>query len=203
MIPERTATIPVGPGLTLEAAIAVPVDAGAGVVLCHPHPLYGGDMHNPVVVRAARAGMVARLALVAPSSLLGREDVRHWRLLDVRARACRIGCSATTSPRLTRRCVPSLSTTSAWSSGPMEPMACTRCPASWCSWSGRSAAGRNTQVSSAGGRRSLIAHRRGSLLASGPLHGSQRGCSGVRGEAVGVGRASRSRTLVLDNLSRT
>ena len=53
MIPERTATIPVGPGLTLEAALALPPDATAGVVVCHPHPLYGGDMHSPVVVRAA------------------------------------------------------------------------------------------------------------------------------------------------------
>src|SRR5437667_332565 len=25
----------------------------AGLVVCHPHPLYGGDMHNPVVVRVA------------------------------------------------------------------------------------------------------------------------------------------------------
>lgn len=38
-------------GVTLEARLAVPSAPQAGVVACHPHPLYGGDMDNPVVVR--------------------------------------------------------------------------------------------------------------------------------------------------------
>ena len=30
-------------------------NSGKGVVITHPHPLYGGDMHNPVVETIARA----------------------------------------------------------------------------------------------------------------------------------------------------
>jgi alpha/beta superfamily hydrolase len=37
--------------LTLEGMIAIPGGAGAhrAAVVCHPHPLYGGSMHNNVV----------------------------------------------------------------------------------------------------------------------------------------------------------
>ncbi len=40
----------------LEGLLAVPRVRGAvpGAVLCHPHPLYGGDMHNEVVRGLAR-----------------------------------------------------------------------------------------------------------------------------------------------------
>ena len=44
--------VPGGP--RLEARLAEPPAATAGLVLCHPHPLYGGDMDNPVIVRAAQ-----------------------------------------------------------------------------------------------------------------------------------------------------
>ena len=37
--------------MSLEALLALPPSPPAGVVICHPHPLYGGDMENPVVVR--------------------------------------------------------------------------------------------------------------------------------------------------------
>jgi hypothetical protein len=62
MIPERRVTIPVAPGVTLEGALGLPSDPTTGVVLAHPHPLYGGDMHNPVVVRAAEVCADAGLA---------------------------------------------------------------------------------------------------------------------------------------------
>jgi alpha/beta superfamily hydrolase len=42
------------PGIPpLQARIGLPAAPRAGLVLCHPHPLYGGDMENPVIVRAA------------------------------------------------------------------------------------------------------------------------------------------------------
>jgi len=36
--------------LTLEGLLTVPEAAAGATVLCHPHPLYGGNMHNDVVV---------------------------------------------------------------------------------------------------------------------------------------------------------
>src|SRR2546428_12194195 len=51
MISERPATVAVARDIVLEGRLAVPAGARAGVVICHPHPLYGGDMDNPVVVR--------------------------------------------------------------------------------------------------------------------------------------------------------
>ena len=51
MIPEQPVSLSVGADLSLEALLAIPDAPSAGVVICHPHPLYGGDMDNPVVVR--------------------------------------------------------------------------------------------------------------------------------------------------------
>jgi alpha/beta superfamily hydrolase len=36
-------------------------DASAAALVCHPHPLYGGTMHNKVVYRAAKAAIEAGL----------------------------------------------------------------------------------------------------------------------------------------------
>lgn len=46
-----------GPAGRLEALIEEPEerDPHTAVVLCHPHPLFGGTMHNKVVYRMARA----------------------------------------------------------------------------------------------------------------------------------------------------
>jgi uncharacterized protein len=46
-----------GPAGKLEALLEEPEDRSPdeAALLCHPHPLYGGTMHNKVVYRAARA----------------------------------------------------------------------------------------------------------------------------------------------------
>jgi alpha/beta superfamily hydrolase len=52
---ERRITIGREPR-TLHAVLDEPARAPrGGAVLCHPHPDYGGDMHNAVVVAASRA----------------------------------------------------------------------------------------------------------------------------------------------------
>jgi hypothetical protein len=43
-----------GPAGKLEAAARIENEPRGAVVLAHPHPLYGGTMHNPVVFHADR-----------------------------------------------------------------------------------------------------------------------------------------------------
>ena len=53
--------------LELEGRLHVPepMDAPlAGVVVCHPHPQYGGDLNNNVVVEITRALLAADLAVL-------------------------------------------------------------------------------------------------------------------------------------------
>jgi alpha/beta superfamily hydrolase len=53
MISEAAETLTTTDGIALEARLGIPRSSHGGVVVCHPHPLYGGDMDNPVVVRIA------------------------------------------------------------------------------------------------------------------------------------------------------
>jgi len=51
MVPDPAQTLTTQDGVALEAQLHLPPAVHGGVVVCHPHPLYGGDMENPVVVR--------------------------------------------------------------------------------------------------------------------------------------------------------
>jgi alpha/beta superfamily hydrolase len=59
---ERPLSIDVGGRVVLEGALALPTNPAAGVVVCHPHPLYGGDMDSPVVLAVVEACAEAGLA---------------------------------------------------------------------------------------------------------------------------------------------
>ena len=64
MTAERPEVIPVDAEVRLEALVAVPSDSAWAVVIAHPHPLYGGDLDNPVVVRIAEVCRAEGLATV-------------------------------------------------------------------------------------------------------------------------------------------
>ena len=52
---EKKVFIP-STGIQLEGLLSVQEASSfkGGVILCHPHPQYGGDMHHPVIITAAR-----------------------------------------------------------------------------------------------------------------------------------------------------
>jgi len=54
--------VPGGP--TLEARLESVSAPRGGFVVCHPHPLYGGDMDNPVMIRAAEVTQAAGYAIL-------------------------------------------------------------------------------------------------------------------------------------------
>jgi hypothetical protein len=54
---ETPVVVEVPGGPVLEARLALPDSGASGLVLCHPHPLYGGDMDNPVITRAAEVAL--------------------------------------------------------------------------------------------------------------------------------------------------
>ena len=58
---EETVRFPSRGGV-LEGRLAIPGGATDGAVICHPHPQYGGDMDNLVVVAIANALRAAGLA---------------------------------------------------------------------------------------------------------------------------------------------
>lgn len=90
MYPKGNLFIPASHG-QLEAMLKEPTGTGKGVgLVCHPHPLGGGTMHNKVVFRVAAGLVDAGLATlrfnfrgVGASTgeheeiAGGREDVRH------------------------------------------------------------------------------------------------------------------------------
>jgi alpha/beta superfamily hydrolase len=45
----QSCTLTTQDGVSLEAEVAAPAAPVAAALVCHPHPLYGGNMHNNVV----------------------------------------------------------------------------------------------------------------------------------------------------------
>jgi alpha/beta superfamily hydrolase len=89
MIAERSTTVRAG-AETLEARLAVPPGARVGVVVTHPHPLYGGDMDNPVVERivevcAARGLATLRFNFRGVGASSGRHEGGQAEQDDIRA----------------------------------------------------------------------------------------------------------------------
>jgi len=64
MIAETPVPLTTADGVTLEALLGAPPAPRGGAVICHPHPLYGGDMDNPVVVRLAEVFSEMALATI-------------------------------------------------------------------------------------------------------------------------------------------
>jgi hypothetical protein len=89
MIAEEPTTVRAG-AETLEGRLAVPAGARLGVVICHPHPLYGGDMESPVVARvtetcAGRGLATLRFNFRGVGASTGRHDAGLGEQDDVRA----------------------------------------------------------------------------------------------------------------------
>ena len=59
---EEAIAVLVPDGPALEARLGPVASPTGGFVVCHPHPLYGGDMDNPVVIRAAEVAQAAGYA---------------------------------------------------------------------------------------------------------------------------------------------
>jgi len=81
-----------GPAGKLEALLEPPEDAAprASALVCHPHPLFGGTMHNKVVHRVARAlwtsgYVVARFNFRGVGKSEGRHGLGVGEIEDARA----------------------------------------------------------------------------------------------------------------------
>lgn len=87
---EERISFPVG-DIALEGLISAPREAvSIGVVVCHPHPLYGGEMHNNVVTALTRgfqrAGYVTlRFNFRGVGGSEGRHDDGVGEIDDVKA----------------------------------------------------------------------------------------------------------------------
>jgi alpha/beta superfamily hydrolase len=89
MIAERPTTVRAG-AETLEARLTVPAGARLGVVISHPHPLYGGDMDSPVVARMVEVCVGRGLATLrfnfrSVGASTGRHEEGRGEQEDIRA----------------------------------------------------------------------------------------------------------------------
>jgi alpha/beta superfamily hydrolase len=87
---EEALAIHVPDGPALEARLGPVASPKGGFVVCHPHPLYGGDMDNPVVIRSAEVAQAAGYATLrfnfrGSGSSEGVHDKGRGEQEDVRA----------------------------------------------------------------------------------------------------------------------
>lgn len=87
---EEMVTIEVPDGPALEGRLGLVPEPRGGLVMGHPHPLYGGDMDNPVVVRAVEVAREAGLTTLrfnfrGVGGSLGLHDQGRGEMEDVRA----------------------------------------------------------------------------------------------------------------------
>ena len=91
-------------GCTLDADLFVPAAPTAAVVLCHPHPLYGGDRHNSVVdavwrlLRAHGSSAVVRFDFRGVRRSTGTHGKGEAERLDVAAAIDRLAPAAPGAP---------------------------------------------------------------------------------------------------------
>jgi alpha/beta superfamily hydrolase len=88
---EETIRVAVG-DFALDGRVAVPAQARTGVVICHPHPSYGGSMENDLIVTLAHALQAAGLATLrfdfrGVGASGGTHDDGRGEVDDVRAAA--------------------------------------------------------------------------------------------------------------------
>lgn len=91
-------------GLALEA-VYEPGEGAGGVVVCHPHPLYGGDMDNAVVLAVRRAFRrrgyaTLRFNFRGVGGSAGRYDEGRGEQSDVRAALAFMAARTRTLPDL-------------------------------------------------------------------------------------------------------
>lgn len=91
-VPRLLPVVVPGPAGTLEGLLQVrePEDGSLAALVCHPHPLHGGTLHNKVVHRVAsvlveRGAMVLRINFRGVGKSEGRFDEGIGELEDARA----------------------------------------------------------------------------------------------------------------------
>jgi alpha/beta superfamily hydrolase len=68
-----------GPAGRMEAILKEPDQpSGRAAIICHPHPLFGGTMHNKVVYRMAKEFLDAGFAAIR-QSISSRRNTRALR----------------------------------------------------------------------------------------------------------------------------
>jgi hypothetical protein len=105
-VPRRIESLSIeGPAGRLEALLEEPEDAAPRLcaVVCHPHPLYGGTMHNKVVYRLARglrrAGIVVlRFNFRGVGASSGEHGHLEGEIEDARAALAWLGARYPTVP---------------------------------------------------------------------------------------------------------